>query len=428
MRTFTILWSGQMVSAIGTEMTQFALTIWIWQLTQETTAIALLTFFFFVPQILISLGAGLLIDRCNRQFLMIISDVAVAICTSLIGILFATKNLQIWHLYVLAIVYGSCGQIQGLAFSASISSIVTKEHYARVSSMRTIINYSSSIIAPALVGVLYPMIGFMGIILIDLATFIVGISTVLMVRIPQPKSSEIDNINSQNIWQQLFWGLNYIFARPSLLAMTTVFCLFLFTYNISETLYQPMILARTGGSTQILGMVVTAAGVGGVVGGVFLSVIGGFKRQIQGMLLGFVGTGLGILILGWGQTSWIWIGAHFFAVFNIPLAYSSSYAIWYAKVQPEVQGRVLASAHTLGLAVGAIASLIAGPLADRVFEPMMNSNSAIASLFAPLVGTGQGSGIALLLIIMAIGMVLIGVIGTAFPTLRNAEELLPDYE
>lgn len=416
-----------MTSAIGTEMTQFALTIWIWQQTQETTAIALLSFFFFLPQILIALFAGLIIDRFNRQYLMVLSDVGVALCTILIGLLYSTQHLQIWHLYALAVIYGCCGQTQGLAFSASIPLIVPKHQYTRVSSMRTLINYSSTIIAPALVGSLYPLIGLMGIILIDLATFVVGIITVLIVNIPQPEHITI-KINSKTIWQQLFWGINYIRVRPSLLAMTTIFCLFLFTYHISETLYRPMILARTGGSTQILGMVVTAAGIGGVVGGVSLSVFGGFKRQIQGMLIGFISVGFGILIVGLGQTPWIWIGAQFFAACSIPLVYSSSYAVWYAKVPPEIQGRVLASAHTLGLTVSAVASAIAGPLADQVFEPAMNSGNFITSFFAPIIGVGKGSGIALFLMIAAISMMLIGVSGYAFPTLRNAEVLLLDHD
>ncbi|WP_072143547.1 MFS transporter [Pseudanabaena sp. 'Roaring Creek'] len=427
MRIFTILWSGQMASAIGTEMTQFALTIWIWQMTQQTTAIALLSFFFLLPQIAIALFAGLIIDRFNRQYLMIFSDVGVALCTVLIGLLYATQNLHLWHLYSLAVIYGCCGQIQGLAFSASISSIVPQQHYARVSSMRTLINYSSAIIAPALVGALYPAIGLIGIIAIDLTTFLIGIGTVLMVRIPQLESQETMEINRKTIGQQLFWGINYILARPSLLAMTVTFCLFLFTYHMVETLYQPMILARTNGSTQILSMVVTAAGIGGVVGGATLSVFGGFKRQIRGMIVGFIGVGLGSCVLGLGQTPWIWIGAHFFAAFSVPLTYSSSYAVWYAKVQPEVQGRVLASAHALGLVVGAFASLIAGVLADRIFEPAMNSGSLFATIFTPIIGIGKGSGIALLVTIASLLMVAIGVISYKFPPLRNAEDLLPDH-
>lgn len=427
-RTFRILWCGQMASAIGTEMTQFALTLWIWQLTQETTALALLSFFFQVPQILLALLAGLAIDRFNRRYLLIFSDLGVALATIVIGLLHATHNLHLWHLYLLAIAYGCGGQIQELAFSASIPLIVSKQHYTQVSSMRTLVGYSSVIIAPALVGSLYSVIGLIGIIGIDLVTFMIGVAAVLMVQIPQPQKTDIEKFNSKTIGQQLFWGIHYIWVRPSLLAMTVIFCCFLFTYQMSETLYQPMILARTGGDAQLLSQVVIAAGIGGGIGAVSLSILGGFQRRVNGMLIGLIGVGLGGMLLGLSQTQEIWIGAKFFAALNIPLVYSSSYAVWYAKVRPEVQGRVLAAAHTVGLIVGAIASLMAGLLADRVFEPAIGSNRFITSIFAPILGTEFGAGITLLFIMTSISLVAIGLSGYAFPLLRNAEELLPDHD
>ncbi|OUC11717.1 MAG: MFS transporter [Alkalinema sp. CACIAM 70d] len=427
MRNFTIFWSGQMASAIGTAMTQFALTIWIWQTTQESTAIALLSFFFQVPQILITLFAGLIIDRVNRKRLMIVSDAIVALCTIVIALLYATHYLQVWHLYTLAMVYGCFEQLQTLAYSASISLMVPKQHYARASSISSLVTYGSAILAPALVGLLYPTIGILGIMAIDVITFTIGIAAVWIIPIPQPPKTEISH-DRASLWQELSFGLNYIWARPSLSALTVLFCAFLLTYHMGETLYQPMILARTDGNTQILGAVVTAAGVGGVLGAIGLGFWGGFQRRIHGVLVGFMGAGLGRIFLSVGQQYPIWLGSQVFSALNIPLAFGSSYAIWYAKVEPEVQGRVLASAHMLGLIVGAIATLIAGPLADRVFEPMMHSGSWLAQGFTPLVGSGSGSGIAVLFLLTAIGMVAVGVSGYAFPSIRNAEDLLPDYD
>jgi MFS family permease len=408
-------------------MTQFALTIWIWQVTQESTAIALLSFFFQVPQILITLFVGLIIDRVSRKQLMMISDAIVALCTILIGLLYATHTLQVWHLYALAVAYGCFEQLQTLAYSASISLMVPKQHYARANSISSLATYGSAILAPAFVGMLYPAIGLIGIMVIDVVTFAIGIGAVWIITIPQPPKTE-QEANRTMIWQELSFGLYYILARPSLLALTVLFCSFLLTYHMGETLYQPMILARTGNDVQILGAVVTATGIGGVVGAIALSIFGGFQRRIQGVLLGFIGAGLGRVFLGLGQIPSVWLGSQFFSALNIPLAFGSSYAIWYAKVEPKVQGRVLAAAHMLGLIVGAIATLISGPLADQVFEPVMASGGFLPRLLAPMVGTGSGSGIALLLLITAIAMIGVGISGYAFPTIRNAEVLLPDHD
>ena len=417
-----------MVSTIGTTMTQFALTIWAWQLTEAATAIALITFFFQLPQILIAIFAGLIVDRFNRKYLMMFSDVSIAISTLLILWLYNSNHLEIWHLYGLAIAYGCFGQIQKLAYNASISLIIPKQHYTRASSMSSLVNYSAAIIAPALVGMLYPAIGIGGIIAIDLATFLAGIITLLIIPIPQPIYMDSKNLINNTIRQEIAWGTNYILSKPSLRAMTISFCLFLFTYHLGETLLEPMILARTNGNPQILGTVVTAAGVGGVIGGLILSLWGDLKHKIRAMLLGFIGAGLGGIGFGLGQTPLIWISAQFFSSCHIPLSFSASYAVWYAKVEPEIQGRVLAAAHTFGLIFGTMASLIAGPLADRVFTPMMNSQGWLQSVFMPLVGTESGAGIALLYILTSIGMILVGAGSYAFPTLLNAENLLPDHQ
>ncbi|NET06406.1 MAG: MFS transporter, partial [Symploca sp. SIO2B6] len=309
MRTFLIIWSGQFVSAIGSAMTKFALTIWVWQFTEKATAIALFYFFFQLPQIFVALFAGILVDYFNRKHLMILSDTCVALSTITIGLLYSTNHLLIWHLYAFVGVYGCFGNIQNLAYSTSIALIVPKQHYIRASSMSSFVIEASAIIAPALAGTLYPVIGLLGILIIDITTFVVAMGTLVLVQIPQP--SQTDTINSENetIWQKLAFGFRYIFSKPSLLAMTIAFSLFWFVHQLGETLHQPMILARTGGNAQVLGAVVTAAGVGGVIGALVLSMWGGFKRRIRGMLVGFIGTGLGKIVLGVGQKPLIWIGS-----------------------------------------------------------------------------------------------------------------------
>lgn len=428
MRTFLIIWSGQLVSAIGSAMTVFALTVWVWQFTEKATTIALFSFFFQLPQIFVALFAGILVDHFNRKHLMILGDTCVALCTITVGLLYSTDNLHIWHLYCLSAFYGCFGHIQNLAYSTSIPLMVPKQHYIRASSMSSLVSQASAIIAPALAGILYPTIGLLGIILVDMATFFVAIVTMLLVQIPQPSQTDTSNSESETIWQKLALGFHYIFSKPSLFAMTIAFCLFWFVHQLGETLYQPMILARTGGNPQVLGAVVTAAGVGGVIGALVLSIWGGFKLRIRGMLIGFIGTGLGKIILGLGQQPLIWIGSQLFSSVNIPLLFSSSNAIWYAKVPPNVQGRVFAADHAMGMIIGTVASLIAGPLADRIFEPAMKPGGLLASILGPIFGNRTGSGIALLYVITSICIVLIGISGYAFRTLRNVEDILLDHD
>ncbi|MGD1952472.1 MAG: MFS transporter, partial [Leptolyngbyaceae cyanobacterium] len=156
MRTFIILWLGQMASSIGSHMTYFALTLWVWQQTESATAVALILFFYQLPQIAIALFSGLLIDHVSCKALLIISDTGSACCTISVGILAITHTLQVWHLYVIAAVIGSFGHIQSLTYTTIIPMLVPEKLHVRATSRCAMAGYSTGIFAPALAGVLYP--------------------------------------------------------------------------------------------------------------------------------------------------------------------------------------------------------------------------------------------------------------------------------
>ncbi|MGB3296648.1 MAG: MFS transporter [Phormidesmis sp.] len=424
MHAFIKIWIGQLVSTIGSYMTVFALMIWIWQETGSATTLALVTFFSQLPRIAVTPFAGIIVDRFARKQLMLLGDVVAAVGTLIIGLLFWQGQLELWHLYIVVTIYGCFGQLQTLAYSTSIALLVDKENYTRAESMVAAVGYSGAIFSPILAGSLYPVVGLTGIIAIDLITFGVAFAILLLSTIPNPQASETPAVVG---WQDLTFGFRYIWSKPGLIAMVIAFSCFAVPSDIGKALYNPMILARSGGDAQVLGLVTTAAGVGGVLGAIAVGTSGGFKRRIHGMLLGFAITGLFKIALALGQTPLVWMCSHFAATLAIPLFYSSSNAIWYAKVPPELQGRVLAADQMIGLGVGAIAPLIAGPLADNVFEPAMLPNGALSPIFSPLFGSGVGSGMALMYAVSAAMMALVGLGGYGFRQLREVETLLPDH-
>lgn len=424
MGAFIRIWIGQLVSTVGSYMTVFALMIWIWQETGSATTLALVTFFSQLPRIAVTPFAGVIVDRFPRKQLMIVGDVVAAIGTLVIGLLFWQGQLQLWHLYIIVTLYGCFGQLQTLAYSTCISLLVEKENYTRAESMVAAVGYSGAIFSPILAGSLYPLVGLTGIIAIDLATFGIAFAILALATIPNPQKSETPAVMG---WQDLTFGFRYIWRKPGLVAMVIAFSCFAIPSDIGKALYNPMILARSGGDAQVLGLVTTAAGVGGVLGALLVGISGGFNPRIHGMLLGFIATGLFKVVLALGQTPLVWMLAHFAATLAIPLFYSSSNAIWYAKVPPELQGRVLAADQMIGVGVGAIAPLIAGPLADRIFEPAMQSNNVLSATFSPLFGSAEGSGIALMYAISALLMALVGMGGYCFGSLREVEQRLPDH-
>jgi len=404
---------------IGSAMSAFALTIWIWESTSQVTALALLSFFIQLPRILLAPVAGIIVDRCNRKFLMAIGDAVSALLTLAILLLYISQNLQLWHLYVAGAVNGIFDQIQKLAYSAVISTMMPEKHYSRASSLSFLASYGASIIAPTLAGILYSVIGLSGIFTIDLATFTIAIATLVSVKIPQPAIASNPHPAPFHLLQELSFGFRYIVERPSLLALLMSVSLFWFAHDIGAALYSPMILARTGNNARILGTILSAAGAGGVLGASIVSIWGGPRRRIRGFLLGMAGAGLSKIVFGFGQALSIWIPAQFCSSFNFPILGSSNEAIWLAKVPPELQGRVFATRAVIVQLASAIGLLIAGPLADRVFEPAMQPGGFLAAIFGPILGTGAGAGMALLYAISSLGLLLVAVGGYASRLLRD---------
>lgn len=167
-------------------MTEFALTLWAWEATGSATVLALVGFFSQMSQIPMTLVAGLIVDRCNRKQLMLLGDTVAVLSTVGIGLLYLTHSLQIWHLYGAAMLNGGLSQIQSLAYQTSISSLVSPLQLTRANSMGSAVHYGAAIFGPALAGVLYPLIGLLGIVGIDLLTFGVAIAPYSLSLSPNP--------------------------------------------------------------------------------------------------------------------------------------------------------------------------------------------------------------------------------------------------
>ena len=191
----------------------------------------------------------------------------------------------------------------------------------------------------------------------------------------------------------------------------------------------PLVLARTSNNQLVLGTVQSVGGIGGVLGGLLLSVWGGPRRKIDGVLGGFIVEGLlGAVVFGLGRGIVLWSAGLFFSGFLLPILNGSSQAIWQAKVAPDVQGRVFSVRRLIAQITAPLAMLLAGPLADYVFEPAMMPGGAWADTFGGLVGTGPGAGMSLIFIVAGLLSVLVGLAGYAVPVIRDVETILPDHD
>ncbi len=427
MAAFTIVWAGQLVSVLATNMTAFAQSIYVFQKTGSATALALVQVCFIVPFLILSPVAGVMVDRYNRKMMMMVSDAVAILPTVGLLILSALGRLEVWHFYVAAAFQGIGNTFQWPAYSAAITTMVPKEQLGRANGMMSLLEAGPGVLAPILAGVLLPLITFTGILTIDVATFLLALLALAVVFIPQPPRTAAGAEAEGGFWKEAAYGFRYIFARPSLLGLQLVFFFGNLFSGIANTLVTPMILARTANNALSLATVESAGAIAAVVGGIIMSAWGGFKRRVHGVLAGWALSSLGLVVVGAGQMLPAWIVGMAYTALWIALINGSNQAIWQSKVAPDVQGRVFSARRLIAWFSNPISPLIAGTMADYLLEPAMQSGGRLAQAFGGIFGTGPGAGMGLLIAVCGFLASMVGVTGYFISAIRNAETRLPDY-
>ena len=422
--TFSIVWLGQFVSLAGSGITSFAVGVWTFERTGSATHFALIGLCAVLPRVVLSPLAGTLVDRWDRRRAMIVSDLGAGLTTLCLFLLLLAGQLEIWHIYLLTGINAAFATLQWPAFSAATALLVPKEHLGRANGLVQLGTAVSEILAPALAGTLFGIVHLQGIILIDFATFGLAVVTLVLVRFPEPDAALASRSATGSLGRDLTFGWEYISTRPGLLGLLVFFAIVNFFWGMVGALITPMILSWT--SSDVLGMIIAIAGGGMLAGSLIMSIWGGPKRRINGVLHFELLGGACFILMGLSPSFWPVAAGAFGAHVTIAIVYGSNQAIWQTKVAPEVQGRVFATQQMVARAASPLAYLLAGPLADRVFDPLLAPAGPLAGSVGQFLGTGPGRGIGLLFVLMGMVLIVVTLIGRLNPHLRHVEDELPD--
>ena len=423
MKTFFTIWGGQLISMLGSGLTQFALGVWIYDQTKQATPFAITVLLGTIPRVLLLPVAGSIADRFNRRIIMIAADTLSALLTLAIFILLGAGNLLLWHIYLISTLSSIFSAFQEPAYTASISVIVPKEKLGSANGLVQMGQAITSVLTPVMAGALFVFIGFNGIIMIDFVTFFFAVGALFIVHIPQPEQTA--EHKDKNIWQDMQFGWNYLRERTGLFGLLLYYAMVNFLLNWSAVLLIPMVLSRF--TADVLGVIQTVMGVGMLAGSIIMSSWGGAKRRIP-TAIGFIILGVsGLVIAGLQPNPWFIGGGIFILMFSVPLASGNSQVVFQTKVPLEIQGRVFSVRSTISQSMMPLAFLTAGPLADKFFEPLMKDGGALASTFiGHVIGTGAGRGIGLMTIISGLVGIIVSVFVFLNPRIRNLEDELPD--
>ena len=425
MSIFVLVWLGQLVSLLGSSITNFALDIWVYQRSNSVTQLSQLILLTTLPYVIISPLAGILADRWNRRWVMILSDSGAAVSTLTIAALLVTGQIQICHIYLATAVSSSFSAFQWPAYSAATTLLVPKQHLGRASGMIQFAQALGQLLAPVLGGVLLGIIQLSGIFVLDLSSFIFALTTLLLVRFPDHKVTQSQETNKTSLLTQAVYSFNYLTARSGLLALSLFFASSNFLVGMLQVLTYPLILSFA--SPAQLGTLLSVGGMGMVTGSLLMSTWGSGWQNYINILFGFtLLEGFSMIVAGLYPSVFLVTVASFLFFLALPFINSCAQVIFQKKVAPDVQGRVFSLNSAICGSCLPLAYLVAGPLADRIFEPLMTVNGSLAATIGQLIGTGPGRGIGLMFILLGTLTILMTIIAYQYAPLRLVNEELPD--
>ena len=241
---------------------------------------------------------------------------------------------------------------------------------------------------------------------------------------PGPKT-ESHGAEGHGSWAKDMWqGWGYLVARPGLMGLVVIFTLVNFFVGTAEAVLTPMILSFT--TPEGLGVIFSVGGVGMLIGGVLMNMWGGGGRKVYAVFGSYAMLGLAVVLAGTAPSVGLVTAAVFLAFLFLPTVMGASQAIMQVKVAPDVQGRVFALRAMLNTSAFAVAYLIGGPLADKVFEPLMTDGGTLAGSLGRLIGVGPGRGMGLMFVVMGLLAIATAASAFAYPRIRNVETELPD--
>lgn len=391
---FFSIWTGQAFSLIGSKGAQFALVWWLTKLTGSATVLATASLVALVPEIVLGPLAGAYVDRWNRRTVMIVADGMIALASLWLVYLFWTGTIQVWHVYVIMLIRAVGGSFHWTAMQASTSLMVPKKHLARVAGLNQMMNGALNIAGPPLGALLMELLSMSGVMMVDVGTALLAICPLFVVQVPQPQRKDLEagTTGKPSIWTDLGAGFRYIRGWPGLMVLIGAVMIVKIALTPAFSLLPLLVSVHFGGDAAQLSLLESVAGVGIVLGGLVLSVWGGFRRRIFTTMMGMTLLGLGLLVLGLVPQDLFWmaLGSALLIGLMIPLVDGPIMAILQGTVAPDMQGRVFNIIGSLLSLTSPLGLAAAGPVSDWLglqvwflMAGVLCSTMGLAGFFVP---------------------------------------------
>ena len=401
LRYFYILWSTQSLSQLGSAITSFALTLWLYEETGSALSTAMLRICTYAPYVLMSIFAGALTDRADKKKIMLVSDLIAAVMTVMVYALYKTDTLCVWHLYLINAASGLMNTVQQPASEVAYTMVVPKEHYQRASGMQSLSRSLIAIGSPVLAAAVYGLAGLDAAVAVDLITFAIAF-TALAVYVKIPEIPDRGSAE-ESVLKLAKEGIMFLKENRMILDVIVFMSGVNFVASAFDAALPAYIIPAENGGNAVLGIVTSCSGIAMAAGSMIAAAKPAPKSRAKEIYLTMLfSLGTENYLLAFSRSPVVWCIGQILGWIFVPVMAADQDVIMRGSIPARLQGRVYACRNTLQFFTIPIGLIAGGSLIDHVCEPLMEDAGGILRI---LFGSGKGSGAALMLFIL-------GVIGT----------------
>ncbi|MFI5836678.1 amino acid adenylation domain-containing protein [Micromonospora sp. NPDC051300] len=423
MRRFLAVALGQLVSILGSTLTEFALPLWVLASTGSLLNFALLAVVGLVPGLLVTPLVGAIVDRHSRRAVMLAGDVAAGGVQLVLAVLLWSGSLHVWHIYPLAGCLSVALAFQRLAYGSAVPQLVPKQYLGHANGVVQMVSGVATTLAPLAAAGLLATVGLRWILVLDVASYVVAIGLVAAIRFPRTLAWK----RRESVAAEIAEGFRYSWGNRHFRAMLLFFMALNVFLSPLFMMLSPLVLSFAG--LREVAEVSVAGGAGAMLGGLAMAVWGGPRhRRLFTVLCCTLGLAACCVVIGLRPQLWL-VAAGSFGISLWLVLLNGVYAtIVQVKVPQRFHGRVLSLNTVIAWSTLPVGWTLVGPVGSHLLEPLMQPGGALAGTAGRLLGVGDGRGTGLLYLILAAAIAAVVLVSLRRPRIATFDDAVPDAE
>lgn len=404
-----------MLSSVGSGLTVFVLSVYVFQQTREANSVAMVILAGFLPSVILKPLGGVLADRYNRKIMMIIGDLGAAFGVFLIIAFLHFAPSAYWSIYLGIAVSSVFASLHNPAYKALVTDLLSAEQYAKAAGLMQLTAASQYLVSPVIAGMLMAIAEVSVVLFLDVLSFVAAILTVMATGKVMQNANPIQS--DWDLASELRDGWRALAAHPGVLLLVGVISLVSFCIGFLQVLLGPVVLSFTNEKT--LGVMQSVSALGMLAGSLYIGTLGKMNRYSVVLFVSLGLSGVFFSLTGLTTNVYFIVTVSFLFFCTLPFINTSADVLIRTNIANDSQGRAWGLIGTISQLGYILAYASAGLMADYFFTPLLLADGLLSKTVGVVIGVGPGRGMGLMLSLFGLLMLLIAAVTYSNKTIHR---------